>query len=311
MLFPWLAEMIKEHRVKTLLILGDLTDAKDNHSAELVNRVVAAINGLPISDIRILTGNHDWLRKGHEFFRFLNVLPSVEFITRPTQDPDCDAFFLPYSKNPVSDWQGLFPSITDNRFVFMHQTIAGAKASNGQVMDGEALPDLSRYRETIFYSGDIHVPQTINGITYIGSPYHVHFGDSFKPRCLLIPKPEAPARDLHFPTIARVVLDVSSLHDLKQAPLRQGDQVKVRMHLAERDKHSWASVRRAVADYLSESGIEVHGIELRVVKSNRRHRLGDAPAQARLTPQESILQFVEREDLTASAFDAAMSVIES
>lgn len=310
-MFPWLAKMIKEHRVKTLLILGDLTDAKDNHSAELVNQVVSSINSLPITDIRILTGNHDWLRKGHEFFKFLNMLPNVEFITRPTQDPDCDAYFLPYSKNPAADWAGLFPHITDNRYVFMHQTIAGARASNGQVMDGEGLPDLSRYEGTTFYSGDIHVPQRINGIIYVGSPYHVHFGDSFKPRCLLLPGLDQAHVDLHFKTISRVVLDLSTLHDLRQAKLHPGDQVKVRVRLTESEKHEWAATRRAITNHLLESGVEVHGVELNLVKSTRRHLVGEAPTRARLTPQESILQFVDREALTPSAYDAAMSVIES
>jgi len=77
--FPWLAKTCKEERVRSVLILGDLTDAKDHHSAELVNRVVAAVDSIPCDDVKILAGNHDWLRQGHEFFRFLNRRPTFPF----------------------------------------------------------------------------------------------------------------------------------------------------------------------------------------------------------------------------------------
>src|SRR5690242_16678391 len=86
-LWPWLAKTIQEERVKTLLVLGDLTDRKDNHSSELVNRIVRVIRDLqrdcPGIRIIILTGNHDWLKGGEEYFRFLNHLDNVTFVTRP------------------------------------------------------------------------------------------------------------------------------------------------------------------------------------------------------------------------------------
>lgn len=306
-LFPWLAKMIKEHHVRTLLILGDLTDAKDNHSAELANRIVTAINGLPIDDIRILVGNHDWLKQGQEYFRFLNLIPSVEFITKPTEDRElhgATAYFLPYSKDPVKDWKGMDFSHYD--LLFMHQTVAGAIASNGQKMDGEVLPALNAAR---VYSGDIHVPQVIGGLTYVGSPYHVHFGDNFTPRCILLDK-QGKQHDLHFETISRVVVKVSSLRELQRGYHKPGDQVKLRVELAESEKHQWAKIRREALIILTEQKVEVHGIELIVVKSTKRVVLGGRPTRASFSPQESVLRFVEREELGGDILDAALDILE-
>ena len=39
-LFPWLYEAIIKNTVKYLFILGDLTESKNYHSAQLVNRIV-------------------------------------------------------------------------------------------------------------------------------------------------------------------------------------------------------------------------------------------------------------------------------
>jgi len=307
-LFPWLNAQIKEHRVRTLAFLGDLTDAKDGHSAELVNRIVSSIASLKIDDILILTGNHDWLKQGQEYFKFLNLLPNVTFITKPTEvcAPNGPlAYFLPYSKNPTKDWAGMDFSHYD--LLFMHQTIKGAIASNGQEMEGEELPSFEGPR---VYSGDIHVPQVIGGLTYIGSPYHVHFGDNFKPRCLLLDK-RGQEHDLYFETVSRMVVKVSSLRELQRKRFRAGDQVKLRVELPEAEAHGWSKIRREAIAILTEAGVEIHGVELIVVKSTKRVTIGGRQARISFSPQESVLRFVEREELGGNALDAALTVLEA
>ena len=307
-IFPWLAKMIKEHHVRTLLILGDLTDAKDNHSAELVNRIVAGINSLPIDSIRILAGNHDWLKRGQEYFRFLNLLPKVTFITKPWEDDETHgplAYFLPYSKDPVKEWADMDFSHYD--YLFLHQTVAGAVSSNGQKMDGEKLPALNALR---VISGDIHVPQQVKNLTYVGSPYHVHFGDDFKPRCILIGKDRAES-SLHFKTIKRVAARVASLQALYRLDLTGGDQIKLSISLDESEKHGWSKIRRVALEYLAGLKVDVHGIELIVVKANRRVLVGADTKRRALSAPEAVLRFVEHEELGGTAYDSAMTIMES
>ncbi len=310
-LFPWLNEQIQKHHVRTLLILGDITDAKDNHSAELANLVVQSFDRLRLDDIIVLAGNHDWLKRGQEFFRFLNYFNKVRFITKPYEDEgnvkpgSPSAFFLPYSKNPMQDWKGFDFSHYD--YLFLHQTLAGAIASNGEAMEGEALPPLNAGR---VFSGDIHVPQDIGGLTYVGSPYHVHFGDNFTPRCILIGR-DGKEQDLHFPSIRRMSVRVQSLRELSRLDLRPGDQIKLRMNLAEEDKHAWSRIKREAMEILRDAEVSVHGIELSVVAGSRRTRIdGGRPAATRKTPAEAILSYVQHEELPATVYQVGLDILE-
>ena len=292
------------------MILGDLTDAKDKHSAELVNRVVANIKRAAevVDSVKILVGNHDWQRAGHEFFKFLNVLPNVEYIFQPGEDQDVkgpSAYYLPYSKNPAKDWQGL--DFSHYQFLFMHQTVAGAISSNGQEMEGEELPVLNAGK---VYSGDIHVPQIIKGVEYVGSPYPVHFGDAFKARAVLLEHGGRPV-DLHFKTIRREAVKVGGLRQLKSLKLRAGDQIKLTVEMTEAERHDWSKMKRECLSYLEEQGVEVHGLKLAVSKPARRLLVESNLTGPAYSPAQAVERFVGAEELGGEALDAAMEVLES
>lgn len=309
-LFPWLAQTCKEEKVKTVIMLGDLTDAKDYHSAALANRVVSSVKMIAdvVEETKILVGNHDWLLSGQEYFRFLSMLPGVEYITKPTEDSNVkgeSAFFLPYSKAPRKEWKGL--DFSHYQYLFMHQTIKGARSSNGQAMEGEDLPELNAGK---VYSGDIHVPQVIGGVEYVGSPFHVHFGDRFKPRCVLIER-GGRAVDLHFDTISRVTVHVANLRELKREKFTKGDQIKLRVELTEAEKHEWQRIRRECVEHLKSEGVEVHGVELIVKKSSRRVVNGEPTRAVRRTPEDTVLRYVESEELGGDALDIALEIVES
>lgn len=308
-IFPWLNEQVREERAKTLLILGDLTDKKDNHGAEFVNRVVRAVQSLRCESVKILAGNHDWLREGHAFFSFLSLVPGVEFITEVREDQDVrgqPTLYLPYTRSPARDWAAL--DLSHYRHVFMHQTAPGSVASNGQRMDGDALPDLSAAGKV--YSGDIHVPQVVGRIEYVGSPYHVHFGDDFRPRCVLLER-GGKATDLHFPAPRRLAMRASSIDDLvsKAAAARAGDHVKLTMELSEADSHDWLRIRREALHVLEKVALlSVHGIQMRAARGGSRLA---APLRGPRAPEESVLHYVRGEDLGGDALDAGLDVLEA
>lgn len=297
--------------VQTLAILGDVTDAKDYHPAELVNDVVGAIRAWRevVPQVNILLGNHDFLRAGHPFFQFLGGLPGVQFITSPTDtDGDVLALWLPYEKEPLKRWAGM--DFSHYQYVFLHQTAPGSVASNGQHMTGEALPSLSC---TKAYSGDIHVPQQIGDIEYVGSPYHVHFGDKFQPRAVLLDR-RGRAHDVHFDSILRrFVLRVTSLNHLRRALLQQtrpGDQVRVEYRIAPEDRHTWQQVRREVLLMLQTAEVEVHGIGMKVsAPAGRITAQGAGTNAAPRSPEQVLLQFVECEGLGAEALDVGLSLL--
>lgn len=193
------------------------------------------------------------------------------------------------------------------QWLFLHQTISGSVSSNGQVMEGDELPLLNAAK---VYSGDIHVPQIIKGIEYIGSPMHIHFGDDFKPRCVLLEKGGHPV-DLHFETISRRAATVTSLKQLTRMDFRQGDQVKLNVELSESEKHDWSKIKREALSFLKSQQVEVHGIKLTVRKAARRlvaELNANAPSYS---PAETLARFIEAEELGGEALDAALEILES
>lgn len=309
-LFDQLAEESKYEQAKSIVIAGDLTDAKDYHSAKLVNRVVAGICKLRehVDNVYILMGNHDFLLGGHAYFEFLNRLPGVRYITKPSECGDFVGpltYFLPYTKTPSTDWAAM--DFSHYEFLFMHQTVSGSIASNGMKMEGEPLPSLKGPK---VYSGDIHVPQVIGDVEYIGSPYHVHFGDKYKPRCLLLDR-RGRAEDIQLEFISRMTITVSSLRELKREKIKAGDQVKLRMSLEEGEKHDWHRVRREAALWLKDQGAEVCDVELLIEKRTRRKLASPSllPSRTSETPSDTVLGYVMREGLGADALDTGLEIV--
>lgn len=308
-IFSWLADECDSRDVKTLGVLGDLTDAKEGHNAELVTAIVEGIVLVSryVERVVINLGNHDYLREGFPFFRFLENLPKVTFVwDKPTVIDGWkkNSLWLPHTKHPNEDWEGL--DMSHFNYVLMHQTVSGSIASNGMKMDGEPIPDLSRAGKV--YSGDIHVPQVVGCVEYVGSPYHVHFGDKFVPRCVLLDSRGVP-NDLHFECLRRYVISAGSITELKTKlrGVRAGDQIRVRMELTAEEAVSWEFVRTEVASLVAQTGGVGEGVELKRPKSAPRR---DPAASRQMTPEERIFDYVVREGLGADAFDVAMEVLE-
>lgn len=313
-LFPWLLKQAREHGVRTFVHLGDLTDAKDYHPSALVNRVVRAVLDLSATaDVVMMPGNHDYLLRGRPFFEFLGTYPRVTYASRPTDVPDDGrgplAIALPHTRSPTTDWADLDLSHYD--VAFMHQTVRGARASNGMLMDGERLPALAARK---VWSGDIHVPQVVGGVEYVGSPYHVHFGDDFHARCVLLPTRGAPV-DLHFDTVKRVRIRASSVDEvIRQALwLRPGDQAKVQFTVDRADMHRWRAIESSVREVLENGRVEVHDVQMRVAQDGDArgpgHEYGRTTTLVAMGDEERTLRWVERLELGADSYEAALEAI--
>ena len=316
-IFEWLAAKCRFHKVKTLCILGDLTDAKDFHSSTLVNRVVKNVLLLKksVEEIIIMKGNHDYLKDGHAFFTFLSNYPGIWFCDSIFEDttPDRAALFLPHTKNVHQDWEHFDFSLYD--YVFMHQTVHGSIASNGMAMQGEIKPDeFKSLPHTQIYSGDIHVPQDIGNVRYVGSPYHVHFGDAFRPRLLLLRddgKNGSDEMELYYPGISRVTIEADTpekLH-LQLAHLRPDDQVKIKINLEGWAHPFWDAIRKATLTRCKELGIICHGIDLVPPKSHRVLTSAAARIAKQSRPEDTLTQFVKYEDLGGDILDAGLDIL--
>lgn len=257
-LFPWIEVQQQEYNLDTLFILGDLTDKKDNHSAILTNRIVQAVDRMSriFAHVVILMGNHDYLLRDHPFFQFLeHMANNVIYAAHPrTLGPE--VLLLPYAKDPSAYWTDF--NLSDYKLVFLHQTVSGALASNGTKMEGVKIP---LARGTKIWSGDIHVPQMVGNVEYVGSPYPVHFGDRFQPRCVLC-LDDGKYYDVTYPTISKFSTSVRSGAELHSLELSPGDQLKLKVVLPREDLGRWNEIRQDVLDEAAKMGIAVRGIEL-------------------------------------------------
>lgn len=246
---------------RTLYILGDLADRRDRHPSDLVNRLVDTFTSFGRMGIAttILCGNHDRpLHGGKPYWSFLSSVPNVRFIREPTAFGS--ALFLPYSANPPQDWDGIDFSLY--RVGFMHQSAHGADIGHGQTYQkGKDLAVTVR-RDFRFYSGDIHHPQTLGRITYVGAPHHVRYGDEHACRFLIIDdKTYEVVREVPLAPPSKHVLSISSAEDLRQISTNRGDMARVRLVMPLERIADWPAEQAAISSWAREKGIAIAGIE--------------------------------------------------
>lgn len=267
-LFPWLRQQEKKYGVDELLILGDSTDAKDRHSATLVNRFTTEMDTLRqvFSEVVLLMGNHDRIDPNHPFFAFLNRLAdNVKFISKPAgiglSIGEC--LFLPCTDNWQEDWAP-FGDFSRLDYVFTHQTYSGAKTETGYTLDG--IPnDLFKHVRKAAWSGDIHVPQKAGPkLAYVGAPYWVRYGDNFKARVLLI-NDDGTTEDLHFPILGKHLIAADSAERIMHYDAPAGASVKLRVGVKRSELPEWEATKAALRQHAAEKGWVVHGIEPEVI----------------------------------------------
>lgn len=264
-------QIIKDYDVDLFLCLGDLTEAKDGHNAELVNAVVGLFDDLAgLCPIVIDQGNHDWLSSpANPFFGFLGRIEGLTWVGRPTPLSQLNlpcraslgalgpAILLPHTANAERDWADIDFGLYE--WVFAHQTFAGAISDSGVKLGGVPLSFFPKGLRII--SGDIHRPQKIGPLTYVGAPYTVDFGDDFAPRVLLIDGKKVFS--IPMPGPQKRLITVNSLAELKHAQqnLLEGDLVKVRVNLKAGDKAAWAETSGEVRAWGEKNGYRIHLIQ--------------------------------------------------
>lgn len=263
-IFPWMKEQIKKYSINAVLLLGDTSDKKDRHPSSFVNKLIDNIHELgQLTRVIILRGNHDYISESEPFLRFVNRLSgTISFIVTPI-DTEIDGhacLLLPNSRSPLTDWSELIPSFVAYDYIFMHQTLTGAVAENGTKLTGIDRDIFKRIEGegNIIISGDVHVPQRLgDNFIYVGSPYRVHFGDRFSPRCLLIG--ESSIEDITYPTISRHTIVLSSPDELDKMPIKENDQIKVRFVLG--DALEWDRTKREILAICHSKKLVLHQLE--------------------------------------------------
>jgi predicted phosphodiesterase len=302
-LFKWLAKMQEKHRTDATFILGDLTDIKDRHPSSLVNRVVRRLNQLQ-PPVYILKGNHDYTDPSNPFFAFLNHIKGLTFVTHPSYVAPSTVLLVPHQKNQT-DFDAACEQVRPKSYVFCHQTFEGAIAETGSRLSGFSLSRLEAKRPAGCWSGDVHKPQRIGPVTFVGAPYTIRFGDDFTPRVLLVTN--EVEKNLYFPTVHKWALHIRDVDEILQnEDLRAGDHVKVVLELTREEVVGWPKHKQMVLNVCKEMGLEVYGVALKVAGTAPEGRAGVTTAQ---TPEEVFNTFCIAEKLASNIKRVGLTIL--
>ncbi len=316
-IFTWIYEYFESTGDKNILILGDLTDSKDHHSANLVNAVVKRCLDLTEAgmELFILKGNHDYIDPDLPYFEFLENFEWINYI----RDPKCfiiegrHCLFLPHSRNPVEEWAE--DHIVEKYrkkcdLVFMHESVIGSVTSNGYEMEKGLPTSYFRRFEGRIFSGDIHCPQQVGRITYVGTPYSIRFNDHFRGRAIAI------GTDLiatpFYPDIrGRWTFEIDSPKQLTVTNASFGDQIKVRYRLAEGQEGDWDGIRKHIYKVCKRVGLEVCGIQIvRPDKLPLRGKKHKAAEQTEMRPVAVVDRFVKQKGISKGKHKAGRRLLE-
>ena len=325
-IFTWIHEYFMETADKNLLILGDLTDSKDHHSANLVDAIVTRLHDLTAAgmEVFILKGNHDYIDPDTPFFKFLDRYEYINFIV----DPQCilieglKCLFLPHTRNPIQDWKEdriveKYRKKAD--VVYMHESVIGSVTSSGYEMEQGLLPSYFRRFSGKVISGDIHCPQTVGRVMYVGTPYSIRFNDHYRGQALSVAPDQYNQTSVMvtkcYPDIrGRWTFDISSVDELVATGTQGGDQIKIRYQLSEEEEPKWDSIRKRIHAACEEADLELCSLQVvrpeKLPLRGRKHRNELQKAYDVLMPKQVVDDFSKQQGLSAAKRKAGQRMVD-
>lgn len=289
-----LRAIVKKRKIDCVVICGDLTEEKDHHGAWLVNKVVEHIARLAkLCDVVIIKGNHDYVDEHSPFYEFTKRIRGVCWYGQSCDVPD----LIPASLNKLGSVMivphipGLkrSPSSKQYDWVFTHLTFQGADVG-GRKVKGVPLDCFGRAQ---VISGDIHVPQTMGKVTYVGAPYLVDFGDHYQPRILLLDK--GMMKSLPVTGAQKRLVSIHTLKELEpgSTPIRNvspGDILKVRYLVTPENKADWQNIQKRIREWGDQFGVMIYTIQPVMLESLREQPRKKALRKASTKDDEALLR---------------------
>ena len=286
-------DFLRHQNFDALLILGDLTEQKDCHAARFVNHVVEELLGFAEEgkEVHLLMGNHDYTRPDCPFFEFFRHYDNCYYHSTPQiwELGNVRWAFYPHARDPERYWSDMQRGKSLGvRYTLCHQVFDGAVSESGARLDG--IIDAGDLRGAgKILAGDVHVPQTVGRVEYVGAPYPIRFGDAYEPRMILIDSTDQTQTDLHPPSIQKLVLEIRAPGDIEyQQGWCSGDQVKIVVRMPRSKFSQWESYRRDIQKVCHRNDLMLCGLELR---EYTRERLNDARTPQKVTAVSHVDQF--------------------
>lgn len=306
-IFPRIVKLCKQHDIDKLYFLGDLTEKKDRHSSILVNKLVDGTMSLldVVKVMVIIRGNHDYVDEQNPFFKFLQTHEQIQYVHRVVINKADNDLYVSHTANMDSLYQQFKGPY--NR-IFMHQPVTGATSSNSYKLTTLLDPGIFEGWAKQVYAGDIHVPQDVGLVRYVGAPYHVYFGDTYEPRIIIIKNGKEQSIKMHFPK--KWHLTTSNLNDPKFANIVQDDLLKLTFVLDRSEFYKYDEYKKQIKDWAKGKGVNLCGMKL--VSANKEPSIRQTLIKKDNKPlshREIFSQFAKKNKLSSMYKDAAFELI--
>ena len=304
-IFEHIRTAVLQYPINAVIQLGDAVDRRDRFSAAFVNRLLTELRSLAArTKIFILRGNHDTTLRPPNFFEFLNDDHAIQYIHEPVimaAAGGVSALLLPFSANPKSEWEQF--QLAKYAAIFMHATVTGAVVENGIVMENSHFPILPRRPK--IYSGDVHVPQTIGNVVYVGAPHPVKFGDGYPCRMVLLDERTFDITlEIPLTPLRKFMLDITSVDELRHLNVRHGDQVKIRFQCPPSRIGEWGAIETFISEWAANLGVTIASTEVLVESVHTTQ--GTDPEQS---PEQILKEFAASERLSEAMLTVGLMLL--
>lgn len=317
-----LPDMAKRLRCGRVIILGDLTDEKDCHNAELVNRIVGYLYELGQQcEVIILRGNHDCVDPTMPFFRFVHMIENVRWIN----DMDCFGLvglglctFLPHTRNHERDWKKFdfapYKRDPERGWIFCHNTFEGSDAGGGRRLRG--IPTTVFPKRATVVSGDVHVPQINGPVVYVGAPYTINFGDAYKPRVLMLGTTtgqKTQMQSIPVPGVQKRLIQMKAGNYNSEKLLKRvnkGDILKIKVKLGADDYSRWPIIQDNTREWGQRNGCVVHSVV--PIKASATLRVKNTMTGVEHASDAELLEkYAKRRNVPADVLKAGLKLMET
>lgn len=316
-IFPWIKETIKDYEIDELIILGDLTEKKDKHNANLVRRIVENILAISFSTkIHILCGNHDYINT--PFFSFFNeITKNIIFYDEPDVYKD-SLVFIPHMDNDcfVRYLNNFSRYKEGNNYFFIHQEISGIKLPNNHTLTSGVSKEVFNDVNVPIFSGHIHQPMKVGKVEYIGAPYPIYFGDNnYSGRAMLLDTDAKKSKSTYIiPSyiMSRWLISIDYIEgmnikkELGKYKLSSEEQAKIRVYISRDSLHLWESIKKEITDYCNKEHIVLVSVEM--MQKDDKVEVSDKEVQT-LDIKDIIKKYAKKEKLDLDYIETAIRIV--
>ena len=237
------------------------------------------------------------------FWKFLNhVHPRLYYLAEPEIWND-SLLLMPWQADPQAAFMAnRTPHL---RAVFMHQPVNGAVGEHGMKMKVENTPIFPRSLKV--YSGDIHTPQKVGVVEYVGAPHPIDFGDDYPCRMLRLNTEYEIVRAITLHPPKKHMLRVRNLKELEQTKTEPGDQARIEFHVAADRIEQWAVEQEGIAQWAADRKIRVASVET-IIDAQTSMGTPQTPIFD-ADPTETLSAFCTSESLADNIADAGKQLL--